>query len=151
MSEKKLPPGHYIDKGGAHRKPSLKQIKFAREYVSNGGNATRAAIDAGYSAHTAHVIGPESLEKPSVQELIEEFKSQVLKAAKITPEIIAAMLMEEAVGKEDSSSNSRIQAMRILTDFVGAFDKNKQKVEHSGGIDLSDKSDDELKQILEGD
>ena len=150
MTEKKLPPGYIVTKAGHTKKPSLKQVRFAREYVSNGGNATRAAIESGYSPQTARGMAHENLSKPQVQELIEDFQKQVADAALISPESVATSLMEEAKGKEDSTASSRIQALKVLTDFVGSFDKNRQQVHHSGGIDLSDKSDDELKQILEG-
>ncbi|HFJ6796562.1 TPA: terminase small subunit, partial [Enterococcus faecium] len=34
-----------------------KQKAFADEYIKNGGNATQAAIKAGYSKRSARVIG----------------------------------------------------------------------------------------------
>lgn len=40
-----------------------KQELFAREYVVDG-NATQAAIRAGYSEKTARFIGAENLRKP---------------------------------------------------------------------------------------
>lgn len=38
-------------------KLSLKQDAFVKAYLLNGGNATQAAISAGYSKRTAKVIG----------------------------------------------------------------------------------------------
>lgn len=48
-----------------------KQQRFVAEYLVDL-NATQAAIRAGYSAKTAHVIGPENLGKPEVAAAVQE-------------------------------------------------------------------------------
>ena len=48
-----------------------KQQAFCEEYIANGGNATEAAISAGYSPKTAYSIGSENLTKPEIRERIE--------------------------------------------------------------------------------
>ncbi len=56
------------------KKLTLKQYQFANEYISNGGNATKAALVA-YDTDrptTAQVIGSENLRKPMVCEYIEQ-------------------------------------------------------------------------------
>ena len=56
-----------------------KQKRFADEYIISG-NATQAAIKAGYSKKTAAVIGTENLIKPNIKnyidERLEELKSE---------------------------------------------------------------------------
>lgn len=52
-------------------KLTLKQKKFADEYIISG-NATEAAIKAGYSTKTAAVIGNENLIKPYIKTYIKE-------------------------------------------------------------------------------
>lgn len=47
-----------------------KQIAFAAAYVINGGDATKAAIAAGYSEATAGQIGWQQLQKPVVREMV---------------------------------------------------------------------------------
>lgn len=47
----------------ANNKLTPKQKAFADEYIINGGNATQAAIKAGYSKKTAGRIGGENLKK----------------------------------------------------------------------------------------
>jgi len=59
MTEKKLTP---------------KQVKFCRLYVLSG-NATEAAIKAGYSKRSAASIGSENLTKPEIVEYLK--KAQV--------------------------------------------------------------------------
>lgn len=52
-------------------KLSLKQDAFVKAYLLNGGNATKAAISAGYSEKTAKVIGSENLSKPNILKAIK--------------------------------------------------------------------------------
>lgn len=52
-------------------KLTLKQQRFADEYIISG-NATQAAIKAGYSKRTAGVIGDENLRKPKIRDYIDE-------------------------------------------------------------------------------
>jgi phage terminase small subunit len=47
-----------------------KQALFVQEYLVDL-HATKAAIRAGYSAKTAHVIGPENLDKPEIQAAVQ--------------------------------------------------------------------------------
>ncbi len=49
-----------------------RQKAFCDNYISNGGNATQAAIDAGYSKKTAGVIANENLKKPYIREYLDE-------------------------------------------------------------------------------
>src|SRR5690606_19485769 len=53
------------------RKLTPKQQKFADYYIETG-NATEAAIKAGYSKKTATVIGAENLTKPNIKSYIDE-------------------------------------------------------------------------------
>ena len=49
-----------------------KQKAFADEYIANKGNATQAAINAGYSEGTAKEMGYENLTKPHVRAYIDK-------------------------------------------------------------------------------
>lgn len=53
-------------------KLTIKQQKFADEYIINGGNATQAAIKAGYSEKTAKSQGQRLLTNVDVSNLISE-------------------------------------------------------------------------------
>ncbi|GAB7568096.1 MULTISPECIES: terminase small subunit [unclassified Gemella] len=52
-------------------KLTLKQQRFADEYIISG-NATKAAIKAGYSEKTANRIATENLSKPVIKAYIDE-------------------------------------------------------------------------------
>lgn len=60
-----------------------KQEKFCYEYVLHL-NATRAAINAGYSPRTAGVIGFENLKKPNIQERISHMQENLAETAQIS-------------------------------------------------------------------
>ena len=60
-----------------------KQEKFCYEYVLHL-NATKAAINAGYSEDTARQIGSENLSKPYIQKRINEMKANLAETAGIS-------------------------------------------------------------------
>ena len=57
-------------------KLTLKQDKFVKAYLLNGGNATQAAISAGYSKNTASETGYENLSKPQIKTAIEKHQKK---------------------------------------------------------------------------
>lgn len=56
-----------------------KQDAFVKEYILNGGNATQAAIKAGYSENTAVKTGSENLTKPDIKAAIENHRKSLEK------------------------------------------------------------------------
>lgn len=62
-------------------KLTLKQQRFADEYIISG-NATEAAIKAGYSKRTARSIGQENLTKPDIKTYIDE-RLEALRSEKV--------------------------------------------------------------------
>ena len=74
-----------------------KQAKFVAEYLISG-NATQAAIHAGYSPKTAHVIGLENLKKPVIASLLAE--KQVSIAKRQDERLEAMELTKERIARE---------------------------------------------------
>lgn len=71
-----------------------RQRVLISEYATNGWNATKAAIKAGYSKRSAHVVGTQTLKYPRVQQALrEELEGMVL-----GKEQIKARLSEMANG-----------------------------------------------------
>ena len=68
------------------------QKLFAYAYFANKGNATQAAISAGYSEKTATQIASRLLTKVNVQTLITELNDTLKQNAIVTKEAIAAEL-----------------------------------------------------------
>ena len=52
-------------------KLTTKQKVFADEYIKNGGNATQAAITAGYSKKTARTIAVQNLAKVNIKDYLQ--------------------------------------------------------------------------------
>lgn len=83
----------------SHRVDGLlpKQAAFVAEYLIDG-NATQAAIRAGYSPKTAHVIGQENLKKPAIASLLSQKQSVI--AARQDERLAAMELTEERTARE---------------------------------------------------
>lgn len=60
-----------------------KQEKFCYEYVLHL-NATKAAINAGYSEKTAYSIGGENLKKPEIQARIRYMQDNLAETAQLS-------------------------------------------------------------------
>ena len=60
-------------------KLTSKQDAFVKEYILNGGNATQAAIKAGYSEKTAVKTASENMTKPDIQESIAKHRQALEK------------------------------------------------------------------------
>ena len=58
---------------------TTKQKAFADEYIKNGGNASDAAIKAGYAEKNARVIGNQNLTKLNISEYIAKKQSLIEK------------------------------------------------------------------------
>ena len=57
-------------------KLTAKQDAFVKEYILNGGNATQAALKAGYSEDSARFVGSENLTKPNIKKAIEKHRQK---------------------------------------------------------------------------
>lgn len=84
-------------------KLTTKQDKFVKAYLLNGGNATQAAIDAGYKEVNAKQIGSENLTKLDIKAAIDAHQKKADKAFIWSKEKKLAILesIVEAATKED--------------------------------------------------
>lgn len=107
-----------------------KQRSFIEHYCSNGFNATQAAKSSGYSEKTAKQQGTENLAKPIIQDAIQEFMGKQTKKCEIDTQWVVNRLKDEVeYTGEGSSPSARVSALKVLTDYTGGFDNNKQKIE----------------------
>lgn len=91
------------------------QIRFALAYVENGGNATAAAITAGYSEKSADDLGPRTLQLPHVQEMIfQELTKQRTRAGTIGLKVLI-----DVAQSDKAAAPARVAAGRALLDFAG--------------------------------
>ena len=67
--------------GTSKRTADEKMLVFVEAYLSNGGNATKASIDAGYSPASAASAGSRMLRNVKVKQLLDERQVEI--AAKL--------------------------------------------------------------------
>ena len=106
------------------RRLTLKQTKFIKEYINNGGNGTQAALQT-YDTEdpdTAHAISTENLQKPSIQQVVEE----ALRKNGLTPDTITDNLKHYAASRaEKVSADASIKANIELLKLWGAYPGSK--------------------------
>lgn len=146
-----------------------KQKAFAEYYIETG-NATEAAIKAGYSKKTARVIGQENLTKPAIKTYIDEKMEQladkrIAKAEEVleyltrvirgeeteqvvVTENVGDFMSEARVINKELSAKDRIKAAELLGKRYRLFvDKVEQKVD----VNDTTKLDSILQQLEEDD
>ena len=118
-------------------KLTLKQQRFIDEYLVDG-NATRAAIAAGYSKKTAYSIGEENLRKPEIKAEIERIRAEQSKKLEITREGLLSDLMDIAKDNKKNFPPSAIKAIEVILKVQG-WDKPSD--------DSDDDNDDSIGEI----
>ena len=144
-----------------------KQKRFADYYIETG-NATEAAIKAGYSQRTARFIGAENLTKPNIKNYIdnklkEMEDKRIAKADEVLKHLTAAMRGEieeevvvvESIGdyesrarviKKQLSARERIKAAELLGKRYALF---TDKLDVDDRTETKAKLDSILKQLKE--
>lgn len=108
-------------------KLTIKQQKFADEYIISG-NATEAAIKAGYSKKTARTIGAQNLTKLNIKSYIdtrlEEIKQEKIADQQEVMEYLTRVLRGEET--EKTLINLGVESGQDITDIdVCAKDRIK--------------------------
>jgi phage terminase small subunit len=121
---------------------TAKQEKFIEIYLSNGGNATQAARNAGYSEKTANEQGSQNLAKLSIQERV---RARVAEAGVQTNEVMGTLVSHMRADLADVYPEhpllKRAKAagvshwIRKLT-VKEYFDKSKQAVVTENTVEL---------------
>ncbi|UJP16529.1 terminase small subunit [Limosilactobacillus fermentum] len=124
----------------------MKQQRFVDEYIISG-NATQAAIKAGYSKKTAKQMGTENLAKPIIKAELDRRNAEIQSAKTMdmqeVMERLAAMgrgeTTEETVTNkgeviETATRNAdKLKAMELIGKRFGAWTDKK---EISGNLDI---------------
>jgi phage terminase small subunit len=119
------------------KKLTPKQEIFVAEYLKDL-NATQAAIRAGYSEHTAAVIGQENLTKPYISEMITKAKAERASETKID----AAWVLKKAAKAVEIFEEDRNPAMVSALNLVGkhvdvdAFGAEKHQHQNPDGTGI---------------
>jgi|GEM_PF-2148736 len=109
-------PGDADDTGSTTSTIALtaKQRRFVAEYQADG-NATQAAIRAGYSEDTARAIGCENLMKPHIRVEIDRQEAERLDAAGVTADyVIAALVKNHEKANAEGKLSDSTRALELL-------------------------------------
>lgn len=101
------------------QKMTSKQKAFCKAYLKNGGNATTAAIEAGYSKKTASRIGTANLKKAMIAEYINKRLEPVEKRQQIGAEDALNALIDIWRGNTQtgiSRQRDNLQHGKVLRD-----------------------------------
>ena len=106
-----------------------KQQLFVTEYLKDF-NATRAALEAGYSEDTAYSIGWENLRKPEIKEALEKAKEEILGDA--TRDIIENVkFWRDMRDSDESNEAARLKASEMLGKYRAMFTEKVEQTNKS--------------------
>ena len=134
-----------------HDSLTLLQRNFSINII-NGMTKKQAYFNAGGKAKSDGAVRlsiHQIITKHNVSEYLKQMKAVAAGIQLLTSADVAEALMREAgilrdikgnliPPPEDSKQSARIAAISKLTDYTGDFDKNKNKVEHSGYVDRAE-------------
>ena len=127
-------------------KLNARQKSFCEYYVASG-NATEAAIKAGYKEKYAGVNADKLLKNTNIQKYIEELQEKA-KGNRIMTAIERREFLTKMILKEETKDTDRLKAVDILNKMDGEY---TQKVEVNGNINsnpFAGLTTDELKKII---
>lgn len=106
-----------------------KQAKFVTEYVSNGNNGKKAAIDAGYSENSAYEIASENLRKPQIVQAKDRIMSAMAEKVGLTPEKVFGRLQSCMALDEEKHGSTVLKACELVGKHFKLFtDKTETEV-----------------------
>jgi phage terminase small subunit len=111
-----------------------RQSLFVASYLVHK-NASKAAMEAGYSAKTAHSIGPRLLDNVEIQAEINAKLTKITQKLDLSVEKIASRLADFAFGKEYCEPRDAIRAAELLGKHLKMF---TEKFEMSADKDVID-------------
>jgi phage terminase small subunit len=116
---------------------TTKQQLFCSTYLSNGFNATQAAISAGYSKDSAYQIGSDTLRKVEIKENIKKSINELLdnreELQKQWIDNVTEMAFYELTGDTETDkyrANDKTKALELLGKYLTLFTE-KTEVTHT--------------------
>lgn len=101
-----------------------KHKAFAEAYLSNGGNAYRAALTAGYSESFARAKSYQLLEREDIQDYIAQRRKQMARRA-VSPERV--LLELAAIGFANAADVVRVEDGKIIIADTGDLPSDTRK------------------------
>lgn len=121
------------------------QRAFAEAYVLGCGNATKAAIDAGYSAASARQTASRLLHTPHVQEAIRRAQAHALKGRLASK---ALGVLEKILDDESAPAGVRVDAAKTVLDRAGLPAARVPELQQDNGKPMTEMSLAELDEFI---
>lgn len=134
-----------------------RKLTSKQEAYKNNRIAGMGVSEAYYAAYPDQKMNPKAVSvaanklehDPRIVLAIEQSTSEATERAIVTLEdVVKGLFIEAQANGEGCTQSARVAAWKALTDFTGGFDANKQRVEHSGKVDYSSVSEDDLNRRL---
>lgn len=81
--------------GTSKEAAEMRRKIFVNAYMANGQNATKAAIEAGYSKVSAQVTGSRLLDEPEVKRMLAERRAELVAKYELTTDMVLRSLVQE--------------------------------------------------------
>lgn len=122
------------------------QRAFVVALVDNGGNATQAAIAAGYSKVSARQQAHALLDKPHVTIALREEQRRAL--SRMSSQ--ALRVLEGLLNDNKAPHRVRIDAAKIVLDRAGHMPRQEKPEEETSKKSLDQMSSEELYEVIRG-
>lgn len=111
---------------------TTKQLRWIDEFLVDG-NATAAAIRAGYSERSARSIAHENMTKPDVQAVLQARQAEVASDLHITRQgVIQGLLEAVDMGREQRNPAAMVLALREMGKMLGFYAPEVRRLEVRG-------------------
>jgi len=144
MTKKKPPKkGGKKPKAGNSKDAARKRrLAFVEAYIANGGNATDAAKQAGYSAKTAYSAGGRALKHVETARMIAERQKKLQEAHGLTTDRVIQELSRIAFAdlRKVFDDKGALLPPNLWPDDVAAAMAGVDVVEMAGGMEVSGES-----------
>jgi len=95
-----------------------KQILFVVEYAASG-NATKAAMKAGYSSKTAYSAGSKLLKNPEIKKAVQEKRELAISNIDVTKDWWLKEVTR--IAKSSGSDTAKIKALELIGKHLNVF------------------------------
>lgn len=117
--------------GNLNHSLTARQLRWVDEFLVDG-NATAAAVRAGYSERSARSIAHENMTKPALQAVLAERRGEVANRLQITREgVIQGLLDAVHLAKEQANPAGMVAGLREIGKMLGYYAPEVKRVELS--------------------
>ena len=108
---------------------TARQLRWIDEFLVDG-NATAAAVRAGYSERSARSIAHENMTKPDVQAVLARRQGEVAERLKVTREgVIQGLLDAVHMARSQANPAGMVAGLREIAKLLGYYAPEKHRVE----------------------